>query len=123
VTHGVQPGRQLLGQHPLEAGARTAQGRLGAADALGHRGLRHQESGCHLRGGQSGDRAKGKCHLRDGAQARVAAQQQQVHRVVLVAAARLVRRRCMSVRTTLQGDLLFAASTGRLAALAVQQLA
>ena len=67
-----------------ERGLGVPQGPLGAADPLGHRGLRDEERPGHLGGRQPADRAQGQRQLGRRRQCRVAAQEEESQRVILL---------------------------------------
>ena len=82
--HGAQAiGQFVVGGH-READARVANALLGAADALRHGRLRHQEGPSDLGGGEAANRAERQRDGRSGRERRVAAQEEQQQRVVLL---------------------------------------
>jgi hypothetical protein len=84
VTDHAEPLLALLAGRWLEPGSGGADALLRPADPLSDGGLRHQERRGDLRGAQAGDRAQRERELGRWRQRRVAAQEQQVKRVVRV---------------------------------------
>jgi hypothetical protein len=91
MEHDAQPlGTLGLGRE-LERHAGGLEPLLGAADALGHRRLGHQERVRDLQRGEAADGAQGERELRRRRQPGLAAEEQQPQRVVLAVAGVLAR--------------------------------
>ena len=118
------PVGQLFGRRHGEAGVDLPEPGLGAADALRHRRLRHQERPGDLAGAQPADRPQRQGNLRGPRQRRVTAEQQQRQRVVVLAGVREVSCRCqkLAFRRT-SGDELLPVGSSPLAAPMVHQAA
>lgn len=84
VEHDVEPLVELAGRRQPERGAGLADPGLGAADPLRDGRLRGQQRPGDLGGAETADGAQGEGELRGRGQRRVAAQEQQGQRVVLV---------------------------------------
>ena len=84
VQHDAQARGALLLGRQFEAGAGVRDRRLGAADALSHRRLGHEERAGDLRGSQAPDGAQRERQLRRRRQRRMTAQEQHRQRVVLI---------------------------------------
>jgi hypothetical protein len=82
MEHDMQAGVALRRLRHGESRAAGLDGLLGAADALGHGGLRHQERRSDLRRGQPSDRAQRQRDLARPGQRRVAAQKEQGEAVI-----------------------------------------
>jgi hypothetical protein len=91
VQDHPQPVAQLRRRRHVEGRAGGLDALLGAADALGHGGLGYEEGAGDLGGRESADRPERERDLRGRRQLRMAAQQQQGQRVVVVAGVLLPR--------------------------------
>ena len=100
VEHRGDARRELVRRRPPEARSGLPQRGPRAAQPLAHRGLGDEEGGGDLRRAQAGDGAQRERDLRGPRQRRVAAEQQQLERVVAAGRRRrwLLGRRELAVR-------------------------